>query len=170
MSAVFEFLNRSRGRLLEECTVRTHRGSGPGGSRADTTESAVRITHEPTDISVTASENRSQHENRELALRRLRLAYALQVRHGVNPERVQVPETLRSYVEQGLRIKPSNPHYPFMVKLVLDVLEAHRGRLSEAADTIGVSTNRLTAFLTAHESLHERTNILRRRHGHGPVR
>ncbi len=167
---MFEFLNRSHERLLEECTVRTHRGSGPGGSRADTTESAVRITHEPTDISVTASDRRSQHENRELALRRLRLAYALKVRHGVEPERVQVPETLRPYVQQGLRINASNAHYPFMVKLVLDVLEAHRGRLSETADTLGVSTNRLTAFLTNHESLHERANALRGAHGHGPIR
>lgn len=167
---MFEFLNRSRDQLLEECTVRTDRGSGPGGSKADTTESAVHLTHDPTEITVTASEHRSQHRNRDLALRRLRLEYAFQVRHGVDPERIRVPESLRTYVEQGLRIKPSNAHYPFMVKLVLDVLEAHRGRLSETAATLGVNTNRLGGFLANHGPLHERANALRRRHGHGPVR
>lgn len=166
---MFEFLNLSRDQLLEECTVRTDRGSGPGGSKADTTESTVRITHEPTGVTAAASEHRSQHENRRRALRRLRREYALQVRHGVNPERIQVSEALRPYLERGLRINPSNPHYPFMVKLVLDLLEAHRGRLSEAADTLGVSTNRLSQFLTNHDALHERANALREAHGHGSV-
>ncbi len=48
------------------------RSSGPGGQKKNKTESAVRIKHLPTGIIVTATESRSQLQNREKALERLR--------------------------------------------------------------------------------------------------
>ena len=47
------------------------RSSGPGGQHVNKTESAVRVTHVPSGISVVAREERSQHLNRKLALSRL---------------------------------------------------------------------------------------------------
>ena len=58
--------------LLAECRVETFRAGGPGGQHQNKTESAVRLVHLPTDVRVTAREERSQHRNRALALRRLR--------------------------------------------------------------------------------------------------
>lgn len=49
----------------------TMRASGPGGQHVNRTESAVRVTHAPTGLQASASEERSQHRNRKLALARL---------------------------------------------------------------------------------------------------
>jgi peptide chain release factor len=49
----------------------TMRASGPGGQHVNRTESAVRVTHLPTGVQASASEERSQHRNRKLALARL---------------------------------------------------------------------------------------------------
>lgn len=58
--------------LLRECEVDTFRSSGPGGQHVNKTESAVRLTHSPTGLSVTSRETRSQHTNKSICLRKLR--------------------------------------------------------------------------------------------------
>ena len=58
--------------LCRACTVQVFRATGPGGQGVNTTDSAVRMTHGPTGVTVVARESRSQLRNRETCLKKIR--------------------------------------------------------------------------------------------------
>ena len=94
--------------------IDTYRSSGAGGQHVNKTDSAVRITHEPTGIVVQCQNNRSQHKNRDQAMKQLRAKlYELEIQKR-NAEKQALEDTkadigwgsqIRSYVLDQSRIK-----------------------------------------------------------------
>jgi protein subunit release factor B len=63
--------------LALEVEITVYRASGPGGQHRNTTDSAVRLHHPPSGVTVLATEHRSQLRNRKLAMERLVARLAL---------------------------------------------------------------------------------------------
>ena len=92
--------------LLRACEVEYFIASGPGGQHRNTTASGVRLSHPPTELSVTATERRSQAQNRSVALERLReglkaLTVVPKVRRKTKPSRGSQLRRLESKKRQG---------------------------------------------------------------------
>ena len=158
-------------KLLAECTVETHRVRGPGGGHRNVTDSAVRLTHRPTGVVVTATERRSQHENCRVAVRRLRKAIAMRVRAPVDataPAAGPLAEALAD--PRWPRLSQKSGTYLLAAAHVLDRLEAREGKVSDAAAALGVSTALLVRFLSLDTDLWTEANRLRRRFGLNPLR
>jgi hypothetical protein len=158
--------------LVAECEVHTYRASGPGGQKRNKVESAVRIRHLPTGVAAVAAESRSQLENRPQALRRLRAAIAVHVRSVIDPAQYQHPEEVIAVMSPNgrLRVNDQNPHYPIVVSTVLNVLAACAGRVSDAAQVLGLSTHHLTQFLAEHPHAWQEVNRIRQQQGRRPLK
>lgn len=94
--------------------IDTYRASGAGGQHVNRTDSAVRITHIPTGVVVQSQSDRSQHKNRDQAMKQLRAKlYELEERKRAAEKQSQESQKrdigwgsqIRSYVLDDARIK-----------------------------------------------------------------
>ncbi len=133
--------------LLADCHIRRTRRSGPGGQHRNKVETAVILEHRPTQISAEASERRSQDENRQEAVFRLRLRLAVEVRFTVvSPFR---PSALwSSRCRQGkVAVNSRHEDFPALLAEALDVVADCRFEMKSAAECLTCTPSQLTKFL-----------------------
>src|SRR5579859_5282985 len=92
--------------LEREVVVDTFRASGPGGQHVNKTESALRLTHLPSGVVVTAQDSPSQLRNREIAFERLadrleRLNYVPRKRIATRPSASAKRRRLEAKKQRG---------------------------------------------------------------------
>lgn len=167
-----DYLALTDEQLLAQCVMDRFRAPGPGGQHRNKVDSGVRLRHEPTGLVGQATEARSQHENRDSALRRLRKAIALEYRRAVDVARFEAPpELVRILPAQGgQRIKGRHPEFWRGVQVLLDVFVATDCALGETAALVGVSTGQLSRLVSSEPELFRVFNALREERGMRPLR
>jgi len=87
--------------LLGQCEVQAHRASGPGGQHRNKAETAVRLVHRPSGVTVEGKDERSRTQNLRIALQRLReklarRAYRPPPRRATKPSRASKERRLEA--------------------------------------------------------------------------
>lgn len=133
--------------LLAECQSRRLRRGGPGGQHRNKVETAWWVQHRPTGVEAEAGERRCQAENRRVALFRLRVNLALEVRCERDVD--SSPSALWRSRRRGGRIHVGAGHddFPAMLAEALDEVSTRGADVAQAAARLGCTTSQLVRLL-----------------------
>lgn len=88
----------------EDLKVDTYRSSGAGGQHINKTDSAIRITHIPTGVVVSCQTQRSQHQNREYAMRMLK-SKLIEIAEQQQKEKIEDIKGVQKEIAWGSQIR-----------------------------------------------------------------
>lgn len=161
--------------LLSQCDLRTQRRSGPGGQHRNKTSSGVFLTHRVTGIVGEATERRSQAQNRDVALQRLRFLLAMEIRttspiDATTWKANGVEDAMRKrYHKQTLRFRETNPDKPAVLALVLNDLWVAGGQPSLVAKQWSASTSGIVTLVRSYAPALAWVNQVRAHHQRLPL-
>lgn len=145
--------------LLRACSLQGYQGSGPGGQHRNKTNTGVLLRLAPFNLEIRCCEERSALRNREIALRRMRLALALHCR--------EVPPPVPAFTFPGSngRVQPTNPGYATFIADCLDRLQLAEGDVAPVAQVWALSSSALIRLFFADKAVLEAVQKIRAQHG-----
>ena len=157
--------------LLKQCSLSKGRSSGPGGQHRNKVETKVTLVHEPTGVAAQAGERRSAEENRRVALKRLRLALANEIRRDVASGDAR-SDLWRARCSPDGRVSCSAEHqdYPAILAEALDMVWACGLDVKKAAIRLCCSPSQLIKLIQKHPAAVEELNRARQSAGLHPLR
>lgn len=127
------------------------------------------ITHLPTGITAQAGEKRSQHANLIVALNRLRINLAINLRSDPLPKGPD--ELWRSRVKnRRINVSPTHPDFPVLLHLALDLVADKDNDLAAAADGLEISTSQLIKLLKANPQVFNHVQQIRKSRNLHPLK
>ena len=164
--------------LLQQCDLRTQPRSGPGGQHRNRTSSGAFLHHLPSGVVGEATERRSQAQNRDVVVQRLRFRLATSLRTpsilDTASHETESHETesivRRRYIGHGFRLNEQNEDKPAVLALLLNDLHASGGQPSLVTKHWKVGTSRIVALLKSHPPALALVNQIREYHGRRPLR
>lgn len=158
--------------LLSQCRLTFSRASGPGGQNRNKVETSVQLEFLPAGIIASASERRTQIENRKVAIMRLRCKLAVEFRASAIGESSGPSigsETWRVYCRDGrVDISDSNHDWPSILAEVIEALARSDWNVSEVAMMFETSSSQLVKLLKKYGPAFQLFNAERKSRGQKP--